>query len=466
MMADLGNLQVCMAQKANMEAIFHSVADGLVTVDGDLHVTNINRSALEMLALEPKDAIGRRLRDVLRCRLWRVGQTLRQTMKSGEGMRERENLLGRRDGTELRVLMTTNRLLDMDDNSAGAVIIIRDITHLRELEMLLEDRSSLHSLIGKSHAMQELFNLIERVAPTDSTVLIQGESGTGKELIADAIHRSSSRQGGPLVKVNCSALSESLLESELFGHVKGAFTGATYDRKGRFESANGGTVFLDEIGDLTERIQVKLLRVIQEKEVERVGDTQVIRIDARVVAATHQPLKRLVEEGRFRQDLFYRLNVLPVHVPPLRERKEDIPALSRAFLEALSRQMGREVESISQDAIRAMMEYDWPGNVRELRNAVEHAVVKCHGSAILLEDLPPEIVAETARISPHYAGGPTGGGWGSVAPWSGPKDEGSTIRQALERTGWHRGKAAKLLGMDRTTLWRKMKRLGIEPTPE
>ncbi|MFH1278556.1 MAG: sigma 54-interacting transcriptional regulator [Candidatus Eisenbacteria bacterium] len=462
MKADVGNLQVCMAQKANMEAIFHSVADGILTVDAHLVITNINHAAARVIGVEPAEAVGRPLREVLLCRLWRLGPMLKETMETGEGVAERENILVRPDGNEIRALLTTNRLLDSDDKVAGAVIILRDITHLRELEVRLEDRAALHSLVGKSHRMQEVYTLIEQVAPTDSTVFIQGESGTGKELIADAIHRSSTRQGAPFIKVNCSALSESLLESELFGHVKGAFTGATYDRKGRFEMATGGTIFLDEIGDLTERIQVKLLRVLQEREIERVGDTKVMKIDVRVLAATHQPLKKLVDEGRFRKDLFYRLNVIPIHVPPLRDRKEDIPALASVFLRELSARMRKKLEKISHDALRAMMDYGWPGNVRELRNALEHGAVKTRGPAILLEDLPGEIVSETAKIDSAYSAGPTGRGWGSVTPWGGPRDEGKAIRTALEKTGWHRGKAAQILGIDRTTLWRKMKRLGID----
>ncbi|MFH1681634.1 MAG: sigma 54-interacting transcriptional regulator, partial [Candidatus Eisenbacteria bacterium] len=260
MKAELGNLQVCMAQKANMEAIFHSVGDGILTVDTGLLVTNINRAACGMLALSEEEAIGKNLGEVVRGRLWDIGPVAEETM-GGEGVRERENILVLPDGSDIRALLGANRLVDSEENTAGAVLTIRDITHLRELEIRLGDRASLHALVGRSHVMQQLYTLIEQVAPTDSTVLIQGESGTGKELIADAIHRSSRRQGAPFVKVNCSALSESLLESELFGHVRGAFTGATHDRKGRFEMADGGTVFLDEVGDLTERIQVKLLRV-------------------------------------------------------------------------------------------------------------------------------------------------------------------------------------------------------------
>jgi PAS domain S-box-containing protein len=461
MAEDRGNLQVCMAQKANMEAIFHSVGDGILTVDVDLRVTNINRAAQEMLGFPADEAIGASVQEVLRARLWDIAPIVHETMR-GEGVRERENILARRDGADVRVLLGASRLVDGKGLLAGAVLILRDITHLRDLELRLETRASLHAIAGKSHLMQQLYALIEQVAPTDSTVLILGESGTGKERIADAIHLGSRRRGGTFVKVNCSALSESLLESELFGHVKGAFTGATYDRKGRFEAADGGTIFLDEVGDLTERIQVKLLRVLQEREIERVGDTRVLSIDARVLAATNRPLRTLVDEGRFRQDLYYRLNVIPIRVPPLRERKEDIPDLATLFLHEMNEKMERKIERISRDALRAMMDYGWPGNVRELRNAMEHAVVKSRGRTVLLEDLPEEIVAATARAVPPLAGGQMGRGWGSVTPWSPDRDERKTIADALRRSGGHRGRAAKLLGIDRTTLWRKMRRLGME----
>ncbi len=457
MKAEFGNLQVCMAEKANMEAIFHSVADGILTVDSSLRVTNINRSARDMLGVPEEKAIGKRLGDVVRGRLWEIGAVAEEAMR-GEGMRERENVLARPDGSDIRALLGANRLVDRAGKTVGAVVIVRDITHLRELETRLEDRSHLHALVGRSHVMQELYATIEQVAPTDSTVLIQGESGTGKELIADAIHRSSRRQARAFIKVNCSALSEGLLESELFGHVKGAFTGATHDRKGRFEMADGGTVFLDEVVDLTERIQVKLLRVLQEREIERVGDTRVVKIDVRVIAATHRSLRKLIEEGRFREDLFYRLNVIPIHVPPLRDRKEDIPALASIFLQEFGGQMGRKLEKISRDALRAMLDHAWPGNVRELRNAIEHAAVKCRGRTVTLEDLPVEIARETSTVPSKGALAAEGG----RAAAGGAPDERAAILAALQKSGGNRGRAARLLGFDRTTLWRKMRRLGID----
>jgi PAS domain S-box-containing protein len=439
-----------MAQKANMEAIFHSVADGILTFDNDRRVVNANVAAVAMLGVDETRVAGRPAGEVLPGRLGDVDALLAETLATGESVHGRENLLVGAAGREIRVLITTSRLYDRNGEVGGAVVVLRDVTHVRELEVRLEERTRLHSIIGKSHAMQEMFRLIEEVAPTDSTVLIEGESGTGKELVADAIHRSSRRAQGPFVKVNCSALSEGLLESELFGHVKGAFTGALQDRVGRFERADDGTLLLDEVGDLPERIQVKLLRVLQEREIERVGDSRVRRVNVRILAATHRSLRRLVDEGAFRQDLYYRLHVIPIRVTPLRERREDIPDLAAAFLHELGTAAGKKLERISPDALRVLMDHRWPGNVRELRNAVEHAVVKCRGSVLLVEDLPRELIEESAGVS-------------RLARTPSRDREGERIREALEATGWNRGEAARRLGIDRSTLWRKMKKLGIAP---
>lgn len=460
-MATTGNLEICMAQKANMEAIFNSVGDGILTLDPALMVTNINTAARETLGVTLDWATGRHVSEVLHGRLWKVSRIVQETLRTGEHVQERENLLLRPDGGELRVLLSASRLLDRTGDTGGAVLIVRDMTHVRELEVRLQNRTSLHGIIGSGEIMQEIFTLIEQVAPTDSTILILGESGTGKELFADAIHRASARQNAPFVKVNCSALSESLLESELFGHVKGAYTGALHDRKGRFEMASGGTIFLDEIGDLSERIQVKLLRVLQEREIERVGDTRTVKIDVRVLAATHQPLKKLVDDGRFRQDLYYRLNVIPIDVPPLRDRRESIPDLAAAFVEEFAERMRKTVYRISPDAMRALMDHRWPGNVRELRNAIEHAVVKNRGKMLLLEDLPRELIEETADVSALVGRRRRSVRPNHVLKRPSGDEEKSAILSALEETGWNKGRAAERLGIERTTLWRKMKRHGI-----
>jgi len=321
----------------------------------------------------------------------------------------------------------------------------------------LGQRYKLHNIVGKSKPMQEIFRLVEQVADSDATVLVEGESGTGKELVARAIHHVSSRADGPFVAVNCSALAESLLESELFGHVRGAFTGALRDKQGRFEAAGGGTIFLDEIGDLSAGIQIKLLRVLQERVIERVGDEKTIPVDIRVVAATHRPLSELVSAGKFRQDLYYRLRVVPVCLPPLRLRRDDIPLLAQHFVERFRKSTDRPIEGIDKDALALMLDYHWPGNVRELENVIEYAFVKARTGLIAKIHLPPELQQRLAddprhiqiRRSTHRSG-------------PGPK----AVREALVRTGWNVSKAARHLQVSRTTLYKRMAEFNIKPPPE
>jgi DNA-binding NtrC family response regulator len=329
------------------------------------------------------------------------------------------------------------------------------------LRSQLEERYRIDGLVGHSRVMRDLFQLLETVAATSSTVLITGETGTGKELAARAIHHNSPRRANRFVAINCSAIPETLLEAELFGHVRGAFTGAVGTRQGRLEQANKGTLFLDEVGTMSPALQAKLLRVLQEREFERVGDSHTIKIDVRVIAATHSDLTRLVAEGLFREDLFYRLNVIPVQLPPLRDRRDDVPLLVQHFLQKLSADSGRATVTVSQEALRSLMAYPWPGNVRQLENAVERAIAFSHGRAqIDLHDLAPEIQNQPAPTD-------------SSEVWF-PDDgldferyieavELSLIRRSLERTHGNKRQAAKLLNLKRTTLIEKLKRLEMSP---
>ncbi len=335
----------------------------------------------------------------------------------------------------------------------------------KNLKKELKNKYGFKNIIGSSPAMKEVFSLIEKVADTDSTVLITGESGTGKELIAHAIHYASDRKDKPFIPVNCAAIPEELLESELFGHEKGAFTHAIKTRIGRFELANKGTIFLDEIGEMSPSLQVKLLRVLQERKFERVGGVKTISVDIRVVAATNKDLETEVKEGKFREDLFYRLNVIPIHIPPLRERPSDIPLLVDYFLRKYSKGKGRKVEGVSEDAMKILMKYDWPGNVRELENIIERLVILSNGKTIKKEDLPIQIIEKVgAQISTAL---PTGE---MEIPEEGlslseavSNLEKTLILKALERTGGIKNRAAKLLKMNRTTLIEKMKKLGLMP---
>ena len=323
------------------------------------------------------------------------------------------------------------------------------------LRSQLEQRYQFGGILGRSRPMQELFHLLETVASANSTILITGETGTGKEVVARAIHHNSPRKAHRFVALNCSAIPETLLEAELFGHVRGAFTGAVGARQGRFEQAHKGTLFLDEVGTMSTALQMKLLRALQEREFERVGDSQTIKVDVRVIAATNSNLANMVAEGSFREDLFYRLNVIPIHLPPLRDRRDDIPVLARHFLDKYSPSLQMQ---ISQGAMRVLMAFSWPGNVRQLENAIERAVTLSGGrKEIDLPDLPPEIQAVPEATTAPFVEFPDDGLDMPAYLSSIEKDR---IRRSLQRTGGNRNKAAELLRIKRTTLVEKLKRLG------
>ena len=326
----------------------------------------------------------------------------------------------------------------------------RLVTENRELREALTERHRVEGIIGDSGRMQEVLSLVRRVAPSDATVLIRGESGTGKELIARALHYASPRAAGPLVKVNCAALAESLLEAELFGHEKGAFTGAVASRKGRFEMADGGSIFLDEIGDLPPHLQVKLLRVLQEREFERVGSSRPIKVDVRLLAATHRDLEALVREGRFREDLYYRINVVTIMLPPLRERREDLPPLIEHFLRAFAGKNGKSVRGLTREAREALLRYDYPGNIRELENLIERAVVLTRDDVIGVEDLPLSLEAPASE---------SGDEAGLIAAVEGL--ERRMIREALAKADGTQTRAAELLGISERVLRYKLKKYGL-----
>jgi DNA-binding NtrC family response regulator len=345
------------------------------------------------------------------------------------------------------------------------LLIIRRILRIRELEeenlslrKKVEERYGLEGLVGRSPQMLKIYDLIETVSQTDTTVLVYGESGTGKELVANAIHLRSPRKRNPFVKVNCAALPETLLESELFGHEKGAFTGALKQRKGRFEMADRGTLFLDEIGDISPAVQVKLLRVLQEREFERVGGNETLSVDVRLVCATQRDLKEAIRRGAFREDLYYRLNVVSIHLPPLRERREDIFLLADHFIKKYSEKMGKEITGFSEDAKTLLLRYSFPGNIRELENMIERAIALIKGKIIQAEDLPEEVCGGTSRIQTICekvrASKPLGQAVNLF--------EKEYIQSVLESTKGKKGQAAEILGVSRKTLWEKIKELEIE----
>ncbi len=433
-------------QADTLQAILNNISDGVMVYDADFKITSFNRAAEDITGYKMEEAVGQTCKEIFRCHICDPSCGMYTTTHNQTPEENCEVRLERKDG-EIRIARISTAILrDSSGRMSGTVVTFRDISELMSLKKELLGRFQFHSIIGKSHRMQEIFALIEDVGESDATVLVLGESGTGKELIARAIHHQSRRSQFPFVKVNCSALAETLLESELFGHVKGAFTGAYRDKIGRFELAHQGSIFLDEIGDISSNIQLKLLRILQEREVERVGDSKVINVDVRIIAATNRDLRQLVDDGRFREDLFYRLNVIPVTIPPLRERKEDIPLLLDHFISQFNEQTAKNIAGITKEALNILMDYHWPGNIRQLENAVEHAFVKTHTRSIEPSSLPIEI----CMTSKHFQ-----------TAQSGTRDERETILSALQQAGWNKAKASRELGIDRVTLWRKMKKYNI-----
>ena len=428
--------------RRHLEAIFMSVDDAIITVDGEMRITAANAAVQKICGLSADDLTGKIFGTPPNECLMRCREILNKTLNSKNSIHDLRVEFTNEDGQSQVVVVNSSPLVDVHDQFMGGVLVIRDITRENRLERELEERFRFNGIIGKSPRMQKIYNLLEDLADTNTTVLITGESGTGKELLANALHYSSRRSAGPLVKVNCSALAESLLESELFGHVKGAFTGAVKDKKGRFESAHGGTIFLDEIGDIHPRIQIKLLRVLQEKEIERVGDSQTFNVDVRIIAATNQDLKTKIRQDEFRKDLYYRLMVLEINLPPLRERRDDIPLLVDHFSASFNKSYHKNIKGVSSDVLTMFMHHPWPGNVRELKHAVEHAFVLCRSRTIIPEHLPAEIRA--ASQGPELQRIPA------------EKNSPQQIVKVLDRAGWNKAKAARLLGISRQTLYRKI----------
>jgi len=362
---------------------------------------------------------------------------------------ERNRIALHLDAIDGRRLWLEADVKDDPRDTTGKIFFLYDVTDVHDLRRLLDERAQFYDLLGKSAAMQQVYQQIRAVAQVDSTVLIEGETGTGKELVARAIHAASHRKDKPFVAVNCAGLTESLLGSQLFGHKRGAFTGAIEDHQGLFEAANGGTLLLDEIGDIPMTVQNQLLRVLQEREIVRLGETRPRKIDVRLLAATHRSLSDEVTRGNFRTDLFYRIRVARIAVPALRGRREDIPLLAASFLAQFSAAAAKRVTELSNEAVRLLMDHPWPGNVRELRSAIEFAVIRCGGAVIQPEDLPPEIGAPSD--------------FGSSIPGDPLNDEKARFLDALDRSRGNRALAARLLGISRATLYRRLADLNIHP---
>ena len=434
------------------DIILDSITDGVFTVDLDWHITSFNAAAEKITGTPRKEAIGKICAEVFRSTVCETACVLRRTMETGEPIVNQEITIVRFDGEPIPVSVSTALLKDKDGNVIGGVEMFRDLSVVKELRKELDEKHSFEDIVSKSSKMQELFGILPEIAESESTVLIEGESGTGKELFAKAIHNLSPRKDGPLVSVNCGALPDTLLEAEFFGYKAGAFTDARRDKPGRFALARGGTIFLDEIGDISKAMQVKLLRVLQERAFEPLGSTESVEADVRVIAATNKDLDELLRAGEFRKDLYYRINVVRLRIPPLRERREDIPILVDHFIDHFNKLKGKNIEGVSADAIAVLMNHDYPGNVRELENIIEHAFILCRGGTISVKHLPeylrPAERAERLKEAANLE-----------------EVEARFIEDVLRRNRYKRAAAARELGIHKTTLWRKIKRLGIKLPP-
>lgn len=436
----------------NTEIILESISDGVFTVDHEWRVTSFNRAAEEITGIPRGEAIGRRCCEVFRASMCETDCALRLTMDSGTPVVNKSAFIVDAEGRRIPVSVSTALLRDSGGRIVGGVETFRDLSLVEELRKEIEQRYEIGDMVSRSASMQRLFDILPQVAASDAAVVIEGETGTGKELLARALHHLSPRKERPFVAVNCGALPDTLLESELFGYKAGAFTGADRDKPGRFALAEGGTLFLDEIGDVSAALQVRLLRVLQERAYEPLGGTETIKADVRIIAATNRGLAKLVDKGVFRQDLYYRINVVRLELPPLRKRKEDIPLLIERFIRRFNQKQGRSVSGVSPEALAILMAHDYPGNIRELENIVEHAFVVCANESIGVRCLPETLIAGRSPSPPLYAAG-----IGSPMKAA----EAQTILDALARCGGNRNETAKFLGMHKSTLFRKIRALGI-----
>jgi PAS domain S-box-containing protein len=441
-------------EKNKLEAIFNSRLEGTFTINKDWVITSFNPAAERITGYGISEAIGRKCWEIFKSTLCRNGCHMELTMSELKSAASKELMIQHKRGVKVPLRINSAPLFDGAKNHIGGVETFQDISEIKNLSQQLEEHFRFENIIGTSKAMQKVYALMQNVIQSDSTVLISGESGTGKEIVARTIHLNSERKLAPFMAVNCSAFAETLLESELFGHEKGAFTGAIKTKPGRFELAGEGTLFLDEIGDLSLSIQVKLLRVLENRCYELVGGTKSLQLKARIITATNKDLDEEVKLGRFREDLYYRINVINIFLPPLRERLEDLSLLVNYFMDKFKKKFDKEIHSISSSAIRLMRNYEWPGNIRELENVLEHAFVVCQGKVIETEHLPERLWAFLEKSQPLFDDKSSA----SILQ----NAEKVVIKAQLEKHNGHRGKTAEALGIDKATLWRKMKKLGIQ----
>jgi len=429
--------------------ILDNIVEGVFTVDNDLTITYFNHAAEKITGVLKEEAIGQFCFEVLRSNVCERSCPIKNSIKNKDFINAQVNIM-RADGKQLPVSINATSLKDETGNVIGGVETFRDLSIIEALKKEIIQNYTFEDIVSKNHKILQIFSILPNIAESDSTVLIQGPSGSGKELFARAIHNLSNRKDGPFVAINCGALPDNLLESELFGYVKGAFTDAKKNKPGRFALAKGGTIFLDEVESLSPATQVKLLRVLQEKEFEPLGSIAPVKSDVRVISATKDCLSELILENKFRDDLFFRINIMRIELPPLVDRRDDVPLLINRFIEKFNHRMGKCTTGVSANVLNILMKYNYPGNIRELENIIEHSMVMCQNEEIQLEHLPQELLSSPKEIPNIHS---------EKEPLQ--KTECDTILDALNKHNWDKTKVAKELKLHRSTLWRKMKKHGI-----
>ena len=436
--------------------ILDSIADGVFTVDKDWKITSFNHAARKITGIRKEEAIGRYCWEVFKASICEQRCSLRQTIESGQSIVNQPIFIVNSKGERIPVSISTAILKDKKGKVIGGVETFRDLSVIEELRKELTNQHSFLDIISKNKEMRRLFEMLEIISESDTTILLEGESGTGKELFAKAIHSLSHRKKGPMITVNCGALPDTLLESELFGYKAGAFTDAKKDKPGRLALAENGTLFLDEIGDISQLLQVRLLRVLQDKVYEPLGATKSEKANVRIVSATNKNLERMVKKGLFRDDLYYRINVVKLVLPPLRNRKEDIPLLIEKFVNKYSKLSGKEIHGLSPEAMSTLMAYNFPGNIRELENIIEYATVVCKNSLIRIKNLPENLLrapdSKNNTVTKET----------SERVFSIETMEKNIILATLRKNNWNRKATAAQMGIHPSTLWRKIKRLNLK----
>jgi PAS domain S-box-containing protein len=436
--------------ETHSEIILDSILEGVFTVDTDLKITFFNKAAEKITGVKKSNAIGQYCFETLKSNICEGSCPIKNSILTGsDSVNQKVNIL-RYNGKEIPISINSSALKDENGKIIGGVETFRDLSTLEALRKEIEKGYTFEDIVSKNHKLLELFNILPNISESEATVLIQGPSGTGKELFARAIHNLSNRKNGPFIAINCGALPDNLLESELFGYHKGAFTDAQKDKPGRFELAKGGTIFLDEVESLSPATQVKLLRVLQEKEFEPLGATVTVKTDVRVISATKENLLNLIAKDKFRDDLFFRLNIVKIELPSLKDRKDDIPHLINHFVELFNYKMEKIISSVSSEVLEVLMNYSYPGNIRELENIIEHAFVMCQSETIELVDLPQDLLENIEIIEKK-----------TTVAHPLEKSECDLIFETLKKHNWNKVEVAKELELHRSTLWRKMKKYNL-----